>query len=84
MSLVGPQLLGVQHALRYGVEGPELLLARPGLVSVQRLAHVLGPSIGEIGAERLYILRWSLWLDVRLLWSALACINTADTKSPAK
>ena len=80
MSLVGPELVDAQHALQYGMEGPELLLARPGLVSFRRQAlHILGPSTGEIGLERLYVLRWSMWLDLRILWGALARTHAADT-----
>ena len=32
MSLVGPDLVEAQQALHHGIEGPELLLARPGVV----------------------------------------------------
>ena len=85
MSLVGPELVGAQHALLYGMEGPELLLARPGMVSVRRQArHILRSSTGEIEPEHLYIMRWSLWLDLRILWGALARVHAADTVSPAK
>ena len=85
MSLVGPELVGAQQALHYGLEGPELLLARPGVVSVRRYArHILRPSTAEIGPERLYILRWSLWLDLRILCGALARIHATDANRPAK
>ena len=85
MSLVGPELVGAQQALHYGPEGPELLLARPGVVSVRRYArHILRPSTAEMGPERLYILRWSLWLDLRILCGALARIHATDANRPAK
>ena len=85
MSLVGPELVGAHHTLRYGIEGPELLLARPGVVSVRRHALlILHPSMGDIGPERLYILRWSLWLDLRILCGAFSRIHATDANSPAK
>ena len=85
MSLVGPEVVGAQQALHYGVEGPGLLRARPGLVSVKRHAgHILRPARGEITAERLYIMRWSLWLDVRILFGALARSHATDVDSPTK
>ena len=86
MSLVGPKLVEAQQALHHGIEGPELLLARPGVVSVRRhVLHTLRPSIGEIGGpERLYILRWSLWLDLRILCCAFAGSHSADTNRPTK
>ena len=85
MSLVGPEVVGAQQALPYGVEGPELLRARPGLLSVKRHArHILHPAGGEIGPERLYIMRWSLWLDVRIVFGALARSHVIDANSPAK
>ena len=84
MSLVGPELVEAQHALHYGMEGPELLLARPGVISVRRYArHILRLSTAEIGPERLYILRWSLGLDLRILCGALAPTH-ATANSPAK
>jgi lipopolysaccharide/colanic/teichoic acid biosynthesis glycosyltransferase len=84
MSLVGPELIDAHHAQDYGMEGPGLLLARPGLVSVRRHGlHILGPS--QIGPERLYIMRWSLWLDVRILCDALARSHAAaDANRPTK
>jgi lipopolysaccharide/colanic/teichoic acid biosynthesis glycosyltransferase len=84
MSLVGPQLIDAQHAMRYGVEGPELLMARPGLVSVQRYGHILGPPTPDAGLETLYIRRWSLGLDLNILRGALACIHAEDASSPTK
>ena len=85
MSLVGPELVEAQHALHHGIEGPELLLARPGVVSVRRhVLHILRPPTGEIGPERLYILRWSLWLDLRILCGALSRIHATAANSPAK
>ena len=85
MSLVGPEVVGAQQALLYGVEGPELLRARPGLVSVRRHArHILKPDTGKIGLERIYIMRWSLWLDVRIAFGALARSHVTDADRPTK
>ena len=85
MSLVGPELVGAHHALHFGIEAPELLLARPGVVSVRRyVPHSLRTSRGEIGPERLYFLRWSMWLDLRIACGALARIHAQDASRPAK
>jgi lipopolysaccharide/colanic/teichoic acid biosynthesis glycosyltransferase len=82
MSLVGPELVGAQYAAHYDIEGRELLLARPGLVDVRHADHILRPSSRGIGVERLYIMRWSLWLDLRILLGA--CIRAADPSRPIK
>lgn len=85
MSLVGPQVVAAHHALHLGIKGPELLRARPGLVSVRRhTVHILRSSGAEIASERLYIMRWSLWLDVRIVFAALGGSHTTDAESPAK
>lgn len=85
MSLVGPQVVAAHHALHMGIKGPELLRARPGLVSVRRhAAHILRSSGAGIAAERLYIMRWSLWLDARIVFAALGGSDSTDADSPAK
>jgi lipopolysaccharide/colanic/teichoic acid biosynthesis glycosyltransferase len=85
MSLVGPELIDAQHAQDYGMEGPELLLARPGMVSVRRQGlHILRSSTAEIGPEQLYMLRWSLWLDLRILCAALVRIHATAANRPTK
>jgi lipopolysaccharide/colanic/teichoic acid biosynthesis glycosyltransferase len=85
MSLVGPELIEAQHAQDYGMGGPELLLARPGMVSVRRHGlHILRSSTGQIGPERFYLQRWSLWLDLRILCGALARSHATDAHRPTK
>ena len=85
MSLVGPELVGAQHALHFGIETPEILLARPGVVSVRHyVPRSLRAHRAEIVPDRLYILRWSMWLDLRIVCGALARIHAQDASRPAK
>jgi len=85
MSWVGPDLTDAHHAQDYGMEGAGLLLARPGVVSVRRHGlHILRPSTAEIGPEQLYMLRWSLWLDLRILCGAFVRIHATDANKPTK
>jgi exopolysaccharide production protein ExoY len=85
MSLVGPEAVEPRRALYYGIQVPEILLARPGLIGMRHyVPRGLSAPIAERGLDRLYILRWSLWLDLRIVCGALARIHAQDASRPAK
>lgn len=78
MSLVGPDLAGWQDA-------PEVLLARPGMTGMHH--HVprgLRRQTSEIALDRLYVLHWSMWLDLKIACGALARAHAQDTIKPAR
>jgi lipopolysaccharide/colanic/teichoic acid biosynthesis glycosyltransferase len=78
MSLVGPDLAGPKDA-------PEVLLARPGVTGMHH--HVpqgLRRQTSEIELDRLYVLHWSMWLDLKIACGALARAHAHDTIKPAR
>jgi lipopolysaccharide/colanic/teichoic acid biosynthesis glycosyltransferase len=85
MSLVGPELVGAQQAQHFGIETPEILLARPGVIGLRHyVPRALSAPIAGVGLDRLYVLRWSMWLDLKIVCGALARTHTQDASRPAR
>lgn len=85
MSLVGPQPLAPEHVRGYCALAPEVLLARPGVTGMWRHPprHVETYST-SVALDRHYVLHWSMWLDLTIVWGALARLNNEDTDRPAR
>ena len=86
MSLVGPEMVGAEAAHHHPMqEAPELLLARPGVTGMRH--HVpqgLRRQTSQIALDRLYVLHWSMWLDLKIACGALARVHAQDAIKPAK
>ena len=74
MSLVGPRPVIASEWLHFEPWQRRKLSVRPGAVS---LWHVTGKAPGFeewVRCDLLYIERWSLWLDVKILWLGVSHI----------
>lgn len=77
MSLVGPRILGDIELARFGEYRNKVLSVKPGMAGLWIASgrHML-PFERRVELEMEYIDRWSLWLDIKILFkSALAVIR---------
>jgi undecaprenyl phosphate N,N'-diacetylbacillosamine 1-phosphate transferase len=72
MSLVGPRPAFLEIAQRYSPEQARRLQMRPGLTGLAQLqGRNLLPWEQRIVLDIVYIDRYSLWLDARILWRTI-------------
>lgn len=72
MSLVGPRPAFVEVAQRYSPEQARRLQMRPGLTGLAQLqGRNLLPWEQRIVLDIVYIDRYSLWLDAKILWRTI-------------
>lgn len=81
MSLVGPQPVTADELANYGRHARHYSVARPGIVGLGRSAGASPVSYrARAMRDRLYASKWSLGLDVALLWkSVFAPLNLKQT-----
>ena len=85
MSLVGPEALKPEDALSHFTDTPELLLARPGLTGMHHyVPNRLRQQVSESDPGRLYVLHWSVWLDLCIAGGALVRVQAQRAIRPAK
>lgn len=78
MSLVGPRPILVQEMDQYGDRLNLYLTVRPGLTGLWQVSGRNERTFAErIELDEHYIRRWSIWLDIsilfRTIWAVLAC-----------
>ncbi len=84
MSWVGPQF-GPEDTLNDNAKALEVLWARPGLTGLHH--HVprdLRARAVHGDLDRIYVRHWSMWLDLKIAFGALARVQAEDTITPIR
>jgi lipopolysaccharide/colanic/teichoic acid biosynthesis glycosyltransferase len=85
MSLVGPEQVEAEAGSGHTTNDPEVLSARPGVTGIRHhIPRSLRSQVAKIALDRFYVLHWSMWLDLRIVWGALTRVHTRDATKPAK
>jgi lipopolysaccharide/colanic/teichoic acid biosynthesis glycosyltransferase len=84
MSLVGPQPVAPQSGQSQFSEAPEVFLARPGLIGPCANPRNLPTCAIGVTLDGTYIRHWSMWLDVKIAWGALARVRADESKMPPR
>lgn len=72
LSLVGPRPLLLQYNSRYSPEQRRRLQARPGITGWAQISGRNALSWQQrLGLDVWYVDHWSLWLDIRILWTTV-------------
>jgi exopolysaccharide production protein ExoY len=81
MSVVGPRPIVAAELGRYGSYSADYLRARPGLTGLWQVSGRSGLSYGQrIALDRYYVRRWSIALDLAILFRTLpALLRHQDT-----
>ncbi len=75
MSLVGPRPHPVDDFSRYALEHFRRLDVTPGITGLWQVTARHSPSFHvNLALDLEYIEKWSLWMDVRILWKTLAVV----------
>jgi exopolysaccharide production protein ExoY len=79
MSFVGPRPVTPDELDRRGQCAPDYFTARPGLVGLRRAHRSDHFGYGMRAAlDRYYARRWSIWLDLAVLASAVAAVRSLN------
>lgn len=84
MSLVGPQAIAPQKAQSHLSEVPEVLLARPGLIGPWANPRNLPTCATDVALDGSYVRHWSMWLDLKIAWGALARVRADESNIPPR
>src|SRR5262249_52624373 len=74
MSLIGPRPIAAAEFWHYQQNMPEYFIARPGLTGLWRHPQMLRfrKSMSPMARERYYVRRWSLGLDLAVLFKVIS------------
>jgi exopolysaccharide production protein ExoY len=85
MSLVGPEPMRPEHLPGCYALAPELFLARPGLIGMgSHTPRNLLTHPTDIALDRNYVNHWSMWLDFKIVFTALLAFTRKDSATPTR
>ncbi|MGB7437978.1 MAG: sugar transferase, partial [Candidatus Acidiferrum sp.] len=75
LSLVGPRPHPLDDYSRYALEHRQRLEVKPGITGLWQVSARRDPSFEKnVALDAEYIQKWSLWLDLRILWKTFAVV----------
>lgn len=82
MSLIGPRPIVADELIRYGGSQRDYLATRPGLTGMWQVSGRDRRSYQDrVALDRYYLRRWSIWLDLWILFNTIPAILRFDDAS---
>ena len=79
MSLIGPRIIAPEEIEKYGVHGPDLLTAMPGLTGLWQVSGRSDTTYDErVQLDMNYIHNWSIVMDIKILLKTLPAVAKGE------
>jgi exopolysaccharide production protein ExoY len=85
MSCVGPRPVPIKELFaRYGLTAHDYARARPGLIGMWQIQGGSSTHPRRVAYDRIYVRRWSLLLDMNILFRGLSALITESKIDPRR
>lgn len=79
MSIIGPRIVTQPEVEKYGPKGEQLLSVMPGITGLWQVSGRSNTTYDErIKLDMKYIEHWSIWLDIKILFSTVPAVAKGD------